>query len=251
MKGLGHTSPLGGSPLQGPVTTPHVVVVVTLNPPAKPQEGFCSTWAHEMQQELERAATAKIQLLGRKHQFNYEDLEDVENTEKVEETNIPDCWEDREPLLPAFNCLPLKQKLKVRKPGWLEVDRKKKSEEKRKKLKNKRKARETECLTKSGHMAGLGPIRMSDVTDLMARKHIGFEEAKVRVLADQLGYNSDELDELSVVETKFATKGENVLYVAMSLQEHIKKIHMRKAESWNNHIIVRNYVHTLLTHSHK
>ena len=61
-------------------------------------------------------------------------------------------------------------------------------------------------------------------------------------LRDNLGYIQSELDELSVQETKFATRGENVLYVALSVREQVKELHVRRAESRNEEILVRNYV---------
>ena len=74
-------------------------------------------------------------------------------------------------------------------------------------------------------MAGVGPIEMCDITNLMA-KGLSFEKAKVEVfkefLRDNLGYIETELNDLSIMETKFATKGEKILYVAMLEHKHVK-----------------------------
>ena len=44
------------------------------------------------------------------------------------------------------------------------------------------------------------------------------------------------------METKFATKGDDVLNVAMTDQSHIRELHVRRAESQNDSITVRNFI---------
>ena len=128
---------------------------------------------------------------------------------------------------------------------WMEVERKRKNIDRRRRAKRLRKDKEVRCAAKAACMAGVGPVRMTDVMDLVNGGK-NFEAAKVEVfhnfLRTKLGYNDEELSELSLVETKFATKGDDVLNVAISNQEHIRELHMRRAESQNDNIIVRNFI---------
>ena len=183
-----------------------------------------------------------------------------------EEREVPrrhdhwDQWEEHHPA--TRNC----QKPKIRKPivittwfgdteeedtdsdvsdGWTEVERKRKNTERRRRTKRRKKEKEVRCAANAACTAGVGPIKMSDVMDLV-NGGTNFEDAKIEVfhnfLKDKLGYNETELSELSLVETKFATKGDDVLNVAMSDQEHIRELHVRRAESQNDRIIVRNFI---------
>ena len=128
---------------------------------------------------------------------------------------------------------------------WREVDRKKNGEERRRKEKRTKKAKITECATKAGNMAGVRPISRDTVQKLMTR-NVNFENVKIialkNFLAEQLDYNEEELEQLIIRETKFATNGDTILYVAMELLEHMKELHMRKAECKNNQITIINYV---------
>ena len=129
--------------------------------------------------------------------------------------------------------------------GWSEVDRRKRNVEKQRRMKRMRKEKVVRCVTKAAGMAGVGPVRMSDVMELVSRG-MNFEKAKLVVLKDflrlNLGYNETELEELSVIETKFATKGDDVLNVAMEVQDHIRELHVRRAECQNDRLIVRNFI---------
>ena len=62
------------------------------------------------------------------------------------------------------------------------------------------------------------------------------------LLRKNLGYNEMELEELSVRETKFTTKGDDVLNVAFENLEDVKELHVRKAESRNDDIMLRNFI---------
>ena len=130
-------------------------------------------------------------------------------------------------------------------PEWTEIDRKKTRIEKKRRLDKRRKERKLETAKKVEHMAGIGPIYVSDATKRMDSK-IGFEAAKRIVLkeflAKYLGYNMEELQQLKIEDTKFATSGEDILYVALVDQDQIKELYIRRAESRNDNVIVRNYI---------
>ena len=111
--------------------------------------------------------------------------------------------------------------------GWTEVERKRKNTERRRRNRRMKKEKEIRCAAKAACMAGVGPVKMSDVMNLVDNGK-RFEDAKIEVfhnfLREKLGYNEAELSDLSLVETKFATKGDDVLNVAMSNQEHIREL---------------------------
>ena len=127
---------------------------------------------------------------------------------------------------------------------WNEVDRKKKNEEKRIRLMKKRKDLQTWCATKAGHMIGLGPISMEEVMILVDQGH-NFEQAKVKAfrncLVENLGYIEEEVRDIGIAETKFA-KNEDILYAALKKQETVKEMHIWKAESQNDDVLVRSYI---------
>ena len=112
-------------------------------------------------------------------------------------------------------------------------------------METKRRNKIIECAMKAEHMAGIGPIYMTDVITRMDGV-TNFEKAKAlelkAFLARYLGYEEEELRELTLEETKFATSGDDLLYVAMVDKEQIKELHIRRAESQNENITVRNYI---------
>ena len=94
-------------------------------------------------------------------------------------------------------------------------------------------------------MIGIGPITMRSVTDRMS-EGMTFEAAKVtelkQFLTDNLSYIDSEIKELSIEETKFAAKGESVLYIALSKPEQVHEMHVRRAECRNDKLTIRNYI---------
>ena len=254
---------------------------------------FRSSWAQELEQELQGAAAVIVQPTRISSQLKDLHLKDChvrhectpitearqESRDQYHEKNSyeplivenpdePDAWENWGHR-PSSSYQPLghKTKTKVRKPlkittwfgeettseesesedteSWNEVDRKRKNQEKRRLLKRRKKEKEERVATKAAGMAGIGPIDINDATKHM-NAGMNFEDAKVAALKDflreNLGYDETELEELSIVETRFATKGEKILYVAMSKQDHVKELHVRRAESRNDSIRVRNYI---------
>ena len=241
---------------------------------------FRSSWAMEMERDLQlQAEKLTIQPEGSREKTTHATVNETpENTTK-DIPAVPDNWEDRDELhrhdhweewdmrRPAAGNHDRKEKQKIRKPivittwfgdtseeddtdsdssdGWTEVERKRKNTERRRRTKRMKKEKEVRCAAKAACMAGVGPIKMSDIMNLVDGG-MKFEDAKIEVLhnflKENLGFNDTELSELSLVETKFATKGDNVLNVAMSNQEHIRELHIRRAESQNDRIIVRNFI---------
>ena len=75
---------------------------------------------------------------------------------------------------------------------------------------------------------------------------VGFDQAKKLAvkdfLADYLGYNKEELDELMIAETKIAPSGDDIINVAFASHDDTRELHIRRAESQNEEITVCNYI---------
>ena len=248
---------------------------------------FRSSWAQELQDELQNSAELRTQEkttgtgTGRKelndqptgtriktqnprqHPNNFEE-DRPEVDRQVYDT--PDNWEELDEQ-PLFKVQPTRNYQKIRKPlvitswfgdetssdsessedseSWSEVDRRRKNLERRRRRRKLKKEKEQKTSTRASSMAGVGPIERSSVMNYMDRG-LNFEQAKIAALKKylklNLGYNESELESLSIEETKFASKGESILYIALSKPEQIKELHMRRAESKNEKLTVRNYI---------
>ena len=240
----------------------------TVSTPTESTSNFRSSWAQGLQQELEDAS-AILQPAGRNireqtkskkqetHETQYTPLDLTEDT--------PDCWEQWDSR-PNVKIQPAGSKPKIRRPiistwfgeetsseesdsnedsSWSEVERRKKNSDRRRRTKRRKKEKEQRVAMKAASMAGVGPIDMADVNYYLD-KGLNFENSKIAALKDylkqHLGYIDSELDTLSVVETKFAARGEKILYIALSKQEEIRELHIRRAESRNDRLTVRNYI---------
>ena len=128
--------------------------------------------------------------------------------------------------------------------GWQSVDRKQKNIEKKKKLRKRKKEKEGRVAYKASCMATIGPMD-SEYMNEEVRKGGNYEEVKIstvkRFLEKNLGYIKEELEALNIRETKYSWKGEKLMNVAMDSQEDIRELFIRKAESRNDRIVVRNY----------
>ena len=127
---------------------------------------------------------------------------------------------------------------------WTEVDGKKKKEDKRRRLRRKRRELETLMATKAGNIIGIGPVDRN-LMEEQRKKGINFERSKIlavrEVLQRELRYENNELDELTIRETKHSTKGEDLIYVALAANDQIKEMHIR-AELMNDNVIIQNYI---------
>ena len=130
--------------------------------------------------------------------------------------------------------------------GWTEVERKRKNTERRRRNRRIEKGEGDKVCCKGSLHGWSGTCQNEGCNEPSRQWEDSFEDAKTEVfhnfLREYLGYNDAEIDDLSLVETKFATKGDDVLNVAMSNQEHIRELHIRRAESQNDKIIVRNFI---------
>ena len=131
------------------------------------------------------------------------------------------------------------------KEDWSDVMRKRKSEEKRRMRKKRRENRKTECSTKAANMASLGPISWDSI-NYFRKAGRSPETAKTLAVKEFLQYNLnytvEELEELDIVETRVSTKGDGIVNIAMSSEESIRELYIRKAETRNEDITLRSYI---------
>ena len=227
-------------------------------------------WAQEMEKQLKEAAEGGGEMdRGYRNERGSGWSEDgqhgMESRENWDEST-PDCWEDRWQGVTRKSQKEVKV-TKVRKPititkwfgletstdeseieekeNWTSVERKQKSEEKKRRRWKRKEELKSECASRAACMAGIGPISLKSI-EFFRNKKVNFEEAKVLAVKEFLKYNLDyeeeELNELNIMETRLSTKGEDVIYVAMSSEEEIKELYIRKAEAQNEDILVRSYV---------
>ena len=127
--------------------------------------------------------------------------------------------------------------------NWTDINRKQKSQEKREKIKQRNKTREEETLMKAKGMIGIGPITediKSKVDTTIKDKEMVRISLVTVLLQDQLDFNYEEIAQLDIKETHEGK--ESIIYFAAGGQEMMREIWIRKAESKNDQIIVKNYV---------
>ena len=123
------------------------------------------------------------------------------------------------------------------------MNRKAKSDEKKRKTKAKRKLREEETLLKVRSMVGLGPISDLTIEHFKNRnetKDKPLEMAVRELLNILLDFNEEELDELGIKETRRGK--DEIVYIAADNTEMIREIYTRKANSQTDEMMIRNYV---------
>ena len=238
---------------------------ITENVSTGTASSFRSDWARAMEMELEQAAAVKIQPPGRNFRREYPEVKDLTRNER----EVPNNWEQAEDEDTDY----LEQKRekvvpKIRKPvvvtnwfgadtttdestgeeddnRWTEVERKKKADKKRKQMATKKEQKMKECALKARNMVGLGPIGIEDI-EYRRSAQVGFEAAKKLAvkdfLADNLGYIKEELDSMEIAETRSTRTEGEILNVAFASNDDVREIHIRKAESQNDEITVRNYI---------
>ena len=235
------------------------VTKVILN---EPVGTFRSSWARSMEEELRQAAgVADMTRKESNGDGGNEVFEVVDVTE-----DIPDIWEHRFSNEPAMRKHKMSTAPTIRKPPvqecfgiatsseedsenetvqWSEVERKRKSEEKRKKAYMKKKNLKHDCAARAANMLSVGPVSMDSVM-YFRQKGQDFEEAKVSAFKEfceyNLNYSLEELNNLKVAETRISTKGDDIINVAMANEDDAKELFVRRAESKNDNITVRCYI---------
>ena len=220
-----------------------------------------------MKKAAEEAEKKKDSHAGRRRQEvpdtrTFQQDSNLEDTSWEKQDNIPDRWDEKlTPNIPKKTIAKVRKPLKIMKwfgfdsesdntddsdsTEWTEVDRKTKQEEKRKRQRKKKKDLEEATATRAASMIGIGPVNLNRL-DENRKANMDFETSKIKIvkdiLAEELDYDPEELEELDIVETKLSTKGDGMIYVALPNKDQLREIHVRKAELQNDHIIIRNYI---------
>ena len=129
--------------------------------------------------------------------------------------------------------------------GWSEVERVRKKEEKRKKTANKRKEMKKECASRAACMASMGPITRNSI-NFFRDKGEDFEVAKKSAVREFLtyyfNYDENDFEEFEIKETRLSTKDDNIVNVALSSEDAIRNLYIRKAEMRLEDITLRTYI---------
>ena len=217
------------------VQIPEKMTEKTMEEDNRPEKTFRSSWAREMQWELDNAAEAADKTSGnkvRRQEKGNEHRNTNENGRKewTEERIIPNSWEEEEKRNEKEEerrgrgtiLKDRKMNVKVRKPPvitkwfgtvtssdeseddtkWSEVDNKKKREDKKKRQIKRKNELKTECATKASCMVSLGPISMRSIEYFMEGNK-NFESAKISAVKEflqyNLDYNQEELETLNIM----------------------------------------------------
>ena len=128
---------------------------------------------------------------------------------------------------------------------WNKVDRMKKKKEKKIRQREKRKLKIEETAKKAQKMIGLGPFSKKELNE-QCEKEVNYEKVKVNMVKNHLRkiykYNTEELNNIKIEETKITIKDEIFIYIAMKEIEDIREIYRRKAEIKRDDVILRNYI---------
>ena len=127
---------------------------------------------------------------------------------------------------------------------WNEVDRQRKNQRTRQARKLKKKKKMEDIAGRMRHMIGLGPIPKASLDFFADRKDDkakSREKTVIEYLRYYLDFSEDELNELEIMDTKQASK-EDIIYIALKNENHIREIHFRRAASGNDDLIVRDYI---------
>ena len=126
---------------------------------------------------------------------------------------------------------------------WKEVDRRKKNSVKAKERKDKRKRKMEETALKMKMMIGVGPISRGSVEHFNRRvkdEKLARKMAVEEFLHHYLEFNEEEISELNILETKHSK--DDVIYLALDNEEHIKEIRFRRAACGNDNLVVRDFI---------
>ena len=112
------------------------------------------------------------------------------------------------------------------------VERKEKNNEKKLKAKKHKMEVEKRVTEKARHIIGIGPVYMRSIEHF--HRIVGdYDEAKKMAaqeyLTVHLRFDDKEVSEMQISDTQVSSKGENILYVVMTEESHIRDIRGRMA----------------------
>ena len=230
---------------------------------------YRSNWANEVENLSKSAAGMEVGRLAQER-INLENSEMEKEVErrrrnaKQREKTTEKEEEDRENL-ERWEVLQPKPLRKVRRPveiscwfgdegdtssdtstsegEWKDIDRKGQKEDRKRRVKMRRKLKEEETFAKARAMLGLGTVLRRDVERI---NKAGMEGERIRkevvhnILKGHLDFNEEELTKLDVRETHMGK--EDFIYFAAGNPEMLREIHVRKAESQNDELKIRNFI---------
>ena len=232
-----------------------VIVTEEENSPIE-QTSFRSNWALEVEKEIQEQAD----LQGRSYRDG--NTNRVSEWKELQSRTNDDIWE---------GIIRKKNVEKVRKPAiiknwfadesdtnvtissseesiedeekWERVDRKKRNIIRRDERKWKKNDKMKEVSTKMKHMVGLGPVR-SESIDFFEKQTNDRNEALIKAVQEYLEYklnfDREEIEKIEIIEVKQAK--DDVLYIAVKNQEHIKDIYYRRAITEDQELKIRDYI---------
>ena len=248
------------------------VIKVTNEILEEPVGTFRSTWARNIQAELEKAAN-----LANTSRVDSSDHTKV-NTDKRKNdvTKVPTNWDEdaddddtreKPSLMDQFHLRKTKTP-KVRKPpqqitdwfgldstdssdtdfdqsSWTSIDKKKIQEDRRRRRNKRKEQLKSECSMRASSMVSIGPIPTTSIEYFM-NDGVDFEQAKKMAVKELLSYSLNfddtELEALNIMETKISNKGDNIVNVAFATENEARELYVRKAELQNSEITLRNYI---------
>ena len=129
--------------------------------------------------------------------------------------------------------------------GWSRVERKLNSDEKKKRATKRKDVKKRDTACKASKMVSLGPIT-AETVDYFRQDNTSYNEAKIlavkELLQYKLDYDVEELEALTIDDTKMSNKGDDIINVAMSSEDEVRDIYKRKAECKEESITVRCYI---------
>ena len=237
----------------------------------EPEGTFRSSWALGIQKELQLAAEAanKDPLANTSNDIfenvieweedeptpiHWEDRFDTEDTtENIIKRNKPNTKIRRPPL----NTATASEKVKNEWFGlssesedsevnenWTNIERKRKKQERQGRAADRKSNLKKEVSSRAANMVSLGPLSWNSV-EFFKNKTNTFEDAKIQAVKEYLSYNlnyeDDECENLKIAETRMSNR-EDIMNIAFVNEEDVKELYMRKAESRNENLILRNYI---------
>ena len=129
---------------------------------------------------------------------------------------------------------------------WEEkVARRERNKMRRRKNKENRMNKERITATKAALILGLQPIFSKDIEEhnkITKDLKVARKLAVYDYLRDFLQFNTEELNEVKIEDTKPSAKGDNTVYVAFANIEAIKDINWRVAQIRDKRVSIRNYI---------
>ena len=123
------------------------------------------------------------------------------------------------------------------------IDRKAKNLEKKRKTQLRRKWTRTETMRKANLIVGIGHVEQEDIVRQRTNSR-DYNEAKkkaaIHYLRTKLMYNDEEVEKTVIKDTQMAN--DDTMYVAMTKNEDIREVYIRKAEVRDDDIWVRNFI---------